>query len=417
MLPGLATVKRKVRSGVGRLLKQIGLLPGGVPNRLGEEKHWRNRRLHGEVLVFFPDTPGGLYQLRAWYGPLERLHLTQGVTIVCMDSRTARAIRSEVRLPVLTISQESFLDELIQRSTVKLFLYVNFTQANFLALRIRSVIHIYLTHGDSDKTVSVSNQTKAFDFCFVAGQAAIDRFKKYTPLFDAESRCIAVGRPQLDTDFAPSSEVCDHGEMPTVLYAPTWEGGHETLSYGSVASHGLSIVKSLIGAGFRVVYRPHPLIGQRVAKHGEADNEIRRYLKFLKSHEVSSGRTLAQDFEGADLLISDVSSVVNDWLVTGKPAMVTVSAVASTREASTNLLETVPRITVRDLARVGALAREQIEVDPSREYRLALRSYYLGDTTPGASVGRFLGACERLAELRDHEWARIIANEDHGSAS
>src|SRR5699024_8782075 len=138
---------------------------------------------------------------------------------------------------------------------------VNFTQANFLALRIRSVIHVALTHGDSDKSVSVSNQNKAFDYTLVAGQAAIDRFEKYTPLFDAQARCIAVGRPQNDTD---EQFTYTAGEPPTIMYAPTWEGGHETVSYGSVYSHGHVMVQSLIKAGYRVIYRPHPLIGQRL---------------------------------------------------------------------------------------------------------------------------------------------------------
>src|SRR5699024_10980487 len=140
--------------------------------RLGDDVEWQDRSFEGEGVVFFADTIGDLYQLRTWYGPLAELHKSQGLTIVCMDSRTARAIRSEVDLPVMTIYQESFLEELIARSNVKVFLYVNYTQMNFLALRIRSVIHISLLHGDSDKTVSVSNQVKAFAYSFVAGQAA-----------------------------------------------------------------------------------------------------------------------------------------------------------------------------------------------------------------------------------------------------
>src|SRR5699024_695926 len=191
-----------------------------------------------------------------------------------MDSRTARAIRSEVDLPVMTISQESFLDELIARSNVKVFLYVNYTQMNFLALRIRSVIHISLLHGDSDKTVSVSIQVKAFGAPFVAGQAPSDRFDRYTSFVAAESHCVKIGRPANDTDVLPGPRPDSPSETPVVLYAPTWEGGHESVSYSSVASHGREIVESLIEAGLRVVYRPHPLIGQRLAHFGEADFAI-----------------------------------------------------------------------------------------------------------------------------------------------
>lgn len=395
----------------GRLLRSLRILPGGVPDRLGDDREWRGRSLEGDIVVFFPDTRGGLYQLRTWYTPLEELHRSQGLTIVCMDSKTAAAIRRDVDLPVMTISQEAFLDELVSRSNIKLFLYVNYTQMNFLALRIRSVLHVSLLHGDSDKSVTVSNQVKAFDFSFVAGQAAIDRFKKYTSLFDAESRCIAVGRPQIDTDAPPVSFERRPGEPEVVLYAPTWEGGHDTVSYSSVPTHGLAIVRSLINSGLRVIYRPHPLTGQRLAKHGEADTEIRRFLNGHGSHRVSTDTPIAEDFAEADLLIGDVSSVVNDWLVSGKPLIVTRSSIKETREAATELLSLVPRLSENDAQSAGVLARTHLDSDPTKAERLALAEYYLGDTTPGASIRRFLEACARLADIRDTEWSRILINE------
>src|SRR5699024_2147401 len=84
------------------------------------------------------------------------------------------------------------LDAIILRSGTKLVLYVNYNPLNTAALRSRSAIHVSLLHGDSDKVVSVSNQIKAYDYSFVAGQAAIDRLARYTTLFDAPARCIQL---------------------------------------------------------------------------------------------------------------------------------------------------------------------------------------------------------------------------------
>lgn len=414
MIPGSATVRRSVRTVGGKLLRRAGLLPGGVPDRLGDDAEWQDRSFEGEVIVFFADTIGGLYQLRTWYGPLVELHKSQGLTIVCMDSRTARAIRSEVDLPVMTISQESFLDELIARSNVKVFLYVNYTQMNFLALRIRSVIHVSLLHGDSDKTVSVSNQVKAFDYSFVAGQAAIDRFNRYTSLFDAEAHCVKIGRPQNDTDVIPGPRPDSPSESPVVLYAPTWEGGHDSVSYSSVASHGREIVESLSKAGLRVIYRPHPLIGQRLAHFGEADIAIRRFLAGQRAHRVSTKRDLYDDFAMADMLICDVSSVASDWLITERPLAITRTSVRDTREAATSLPELAPRVAESDARSAGALAWDHIANDPTKDDRRALAEYYLGDTSPGASLERFLTACRDAAAMRDQEWARISSNEGAG---
>src|SRR5699024_1105989 len=201
------------------------------------------------------------------------------------------------------------LDAIILRSDTKLVLYVNYNPLNTAALRSRSAIHVSLLHGDSDKVVSVSNQIKAYDYSFVAGQAAIDRLERYTTLFDAPARCIPVGRPSLDTDRAEAPARTD--ERPTVLYAPTWEGGQASSAYSSLATHGPAAVRSLLEAGLRVIYRPHPLTGVRVPALGEADGALRELL-VEAGGLVSTDRPLAQDFADADLILCDVSAVTGD---------------------------------------------------------------------------------------------------------
>ena len=397
-------LKRTVRSLGGKVLRRFGLLPGGMPDGLGDDAALAEATLEGEVIVYFPDTVDSLYQLRTWYGPLRELHRAQGVTIVCMDSRTAAAIRAELDLPVVTIALDATLDAIILRSETKLVLYVNYNPLNTAALRSRSAIHVSLLHGDSDKVVSVSNQIKAYDYSFVAGQAAIDRLERYTTLFDAPARCIPVGRPSLDTDRVPV-EVRSH-DRPTVLYAPTWEGGQSSAAYSSLHSHGIAAVRSLLDAGLEVIYRPHPLTGVRVPEHGDTDGRLRELLA-SEGGLVSTDRPLIQDFADADLMLCDISAVANEWLPTGKPLIVTRSAEPDAREASTRLLSVAPRLAVEDASAVGPLARELITHDPQREERRELIEYYLGDVTPGASLQRFLEACRRLSARRDELWNSI----------
>lgn len=413
MPPRKDTLKRRLRSSGGKLLRRLGLLPGGMPDGLGDDERLAGTSLEGETLLFFPDTADSLYQLRGWYGPLRELHKAQGLTIVCMDSRLAKLIRAELAVPVITIAQESTLDELAARSDLKVFLYVNYNPLNVLALRLRSAIHVSMLHGDSDKSVSVSNQVKAYDFAFVAGQAGIDRYARYTALFDAATRCIPVGRPSLDTDPRPPVLTREAGARPVVLYAPTWEGGQASVAYGSLPTHGIALVRSLQAAGARVVYRPHPLTGVRVPAYGEADARLRELLTG-GDHLISEGRTLAEDFAAADLLICDISAVANDWLVTGKPLIITRPAGDLTRDAGTRLLDVAPRLSAADAPRAGELALRELDGDPGRDERIALAEYYLGDTRPGASLERFLNACRDLAQLRDREWARIKTNEEVG---
>jgi len=406
-------LKRRVRSTGGKLLRRFGLLPGGMPDGIGDDAALAGTALDGEVVVYFPDTQDSLYQLRSWYGPLRELHRAQGVTIVCMDSRTAAALRAEVDIPVVTIALDATLDAIILRSGTKLVLYVNYNPLNTAALRSRSAIHVSLLHGDSDKVVSVSNQIKAYDYSFVAGQAAIDRLERYTTLFDAPARCIPVGRPSLDTDQVEVTVRSD--SRPTVLYAPTWEGGQASAAYSSLRTHGLEAIRSVIDAGLGVIYRPHPLTGVRVPEYGEADQELRELVE-TSGGVVSTDRPLQQDFADADLILCDISAVTGDWLPTGRPLIITRPSDAQSRDAGTALLGLSPRLAASEAATAGRLARELIEHDPLREERIELIEYYLGDITPGSSLARFLEACRRLSTRRDELWARIREQEGADTA-
>lgn len=402
------SLTRRVRSLGGTFLRRYGLLPGGMPDGLGDDEALQDAALDGDVIVYFPDTVDSIYQLSDWYGPLRRLHAAMGVSIVCMDSRAAARIREETALPVVTIARDATLDAIILRSDTKLILYVNFNPLNTAALRARSAIHVSMLHGDSDKSVSVSNQIKAYDYSFVAGQAAIDRLERYTALYDATGRCLPVGRPSLDTERVPPSVRED--ERPVVLYAPTWEGGQASTGYSSLLTHGAAAMRSLVQEGFRVIYRPHPLTGVRVAEYGEADAALREQLR-ASGAVISEDRSLARDFADADLLLCDVSAVANDWLATTRPLIITRPTDGRAQDAATRLLSLVPRLDVEDAGNTGSIARELLAGDPLRSRRLELTEYYLGDTTPGASLQRFLEACRQLAARRDELWERIQQNE------
>lgn len=400
---------RRVRDSVMYVARRAALLPSGTPDRLGDDERLAGQRFDQTVLVYFPDTLQNIYQLEQWYGPLKALDERHPVVVVLQDSRVARKVRAELGLPTHVIAHYSRLDDVLSRSDVKLVLYVNQSPQNFSALRFTSLAHVFLNHGESDKGVSVSNQVKAYDFCFVAGQGAIDRMAANTMLYDAVAHCITIGRPQLDFD-PPASERSVAGGRPTVLYAPTWEGAQPSLAYGSVATHGATLVRALLASGsFRLVYRPHPLNGLLDGAYGEADAEVRRLVEAAATadavgHVVETVRPLGACFAAADVLVCDVSAVAMDWLPTSRPLVVTVPASPAVVTAGTRLLEVAPRLAVEDLHGVAGLLSDQLTRDPTKDERVALVDYYLGDTTRGAATRRFLDACTRVIATRDRAW-------------
>ncbi|MCL3836527.1 CDP-glycerol glycerophosphotransferase family protein [Aeromicrobium duanguangcaii] len=374
---------------IGRI-RRSRFLPVGMPDKRTDEDRL-GRPFSQTVLVYFPNGADALYQLRPWFAALQALDATHGVVAVFKDSRTAAIVRAESGLDCVTLARYGQLDEILALSDVKLALYVNHDPINFECLRFTSLVHVYLGHGDSDKGVSISNQVKAYDFCFLAGQAALDRTRAGVMLYDAPARSVLIGQPQLD---APAPVAAPDPNRRTVLYAPTWEASQPSVSYGSLLTHGAAIMDALAGT-YRVIYRPHPLNGVIDPAYGEADAAVR-----ARADRVDTDVPLERSFADADLLITDVSAVTLNWLPGGKPVLVTRPHVPV---PPSRLMDTLPLLD--EGADVAAVVAEHLTADPTAAARRELLEYYLGDTTPGVATQRFLQACTDAIELRDRTWA------------
>lgn len=166
--------------------------------------------------------------------------------------------------------------------------YVNNNLSNFSVLRITHLTHVHLSHGESEKTSMVSNQLKAYDFCFVAGAAASRRIESTLKHFDP-THLVTIGRPQLDELFATEGFTSPAGRR-TVLYAPTWEGDRPAMAYGSVGSAGEKWVADILRSDhLRLIYRPHPKTGSRSKITREANLRIQKSIASANAHDPEAG--------------------------------------------------------------------------------------------------------------------------------
>ncbi|WP_029288080.1 CDP-glycerol glycerophosphotransferase family protein [Cellulomonas sp. HZM] len=394
-----ARLRRRVRSWGGSALRRLGWLPAGMPDGLGDDAAVLAASHEQRVVVYFAGTVQNLYQLRQWYAPLRALDAEHRVLVVCADSRAARVVAREQPLPVVVVGRSATIDALAERSDVALFCYVGHDVGNFNALRVPGAMHVFLSHGESDKRVSASNLVKAYDYAFVAGQGAIDRFAGQLMNFDAPAHVVAVGRPQLD-DVPTGPRERAPGSPVVVLYAPTWEGGQGSSAYSSVVSHGERLVQALVDDGrFRVVYRPHPRTGVSDARFATADERIRAILAAAgPGHVVDTGADPYRTFARADVMVTDVSAIAFDWLATGRPLVVTVPPQGAD-VAETRLLAAVPRLTAREIAHVGDVLGREVDQDPGHDERARLVEYYFGAV--GGATKRFVVECDRIIRERD----------------
>ncbi len=187
-----------------------------------------------KIGVYFADPKVNLYQMRQWYAPLAEIATTWPVAIISRSPSAVLALWDESPVPVHYLRRVADLEHFVESQDLRIVFYVNQNAKNFQMFRYGRMWHVFINHGESDKMYMTTNQFKAYDFSFVAGDAAIDRLSHKLWDFDLDKRVIAIGRPQAD-HFA--------GELPytpddrtVVLYAPTWEGDREAAAYGSIAS-------------------------------------------------------------------------------------------------------------------------------------------------------------------------------------
>jgi CDP-glycerol glycerophosphotransferase (TagB/SpsB family) len=273
--------------------------------------------------------------------------------------------------------------------------------------------HVFINHGESDKMYMTTNQFKAYDYAFVAGRAALTRLGKVLWDYDLDKRAIMIGRPQADhysgvLPYTPDART-------VVLYAPTWEGDRDAAAYGSIATHGVSLVTALLRSpGHRLIYRPHPRSGVVDHDYGMANRQIIAAITAANSrdssaqHIVDTGPELGWQLSAADVAIVDISAMVYDRLASGKPLMVTRPVNPAAAIDTTGYLSDCEWLDAGDTPSIVA-ALDRLTSDGTAEERLrGWVEQYFGDPTPGAPTARFHAAVGNLLT----EWDRYAALHD-----
>lgn len=367
------------------------------------------RRLAGQLpaagslqcALYFADDRINAYQVRQWYEPMRRLSESHPVALLVRTPLTALDLIADSPLPVVLVTNMPEQERFLTSQPIKILFYVNNNKENFLPLRFTEPVHIHLSHGESDKTSMTSNQLKAYDYAFVAGVASRDRILRQLQNFDV-GHLLEIGRPQLDVP-REHRDLPDDGRT-VVLYAPTWEGDRAAMAYGSIVSHGETIVAELLAdPQFRLIYRPHPRVGARdmcqtiasaaiksaIAKANEADAAAH--------HVVDDAREFGWPMDSADVGIVDISAIAADWLSTRKPMIVTRPSEPNAKVDPDGLAGALRLIPESDAHDVGQIIARLID-EGTPEEQLVQVEHHFGDTTPGASMNRFLRAVDEVLD-------------------
>ncbi|GGV64320.1 CDP-glycerol glycerophosphotransferase family protein [Streptomyces massasporeus] len=427
-----------------------------------------------ETVLYFSGSKDSAYQVNMWLDTMEKL---ESKPLIILRERAILNNLAPTTVPVICVPGGVHLMNL-DLSTVRVALYAANVGKNIHLLRVPTIKHVFIGHGDSDKLASVNPYSKVYDEVWTAGRAGRDRYA-IADVGVRDDDIVEVGRPQL----APIQtwQGVPEGRIPTVLYAPTWEGWDGNPGNTSVVLAGENIVKQLVQADppVRVLYKPHPFTGNVSKEAGAAHRRITALVQKAAAERAINTRFIADTaaqaqakaeleriearlaqlsgsggdrgdeavatrdglvdvarheevarlraewndaywrsfpswehrvitgaeprlydcFNVSDAMVSDISSVVSDFIASGKPYAVTDSAEVGVEEFKRN--NTAVRAAVilsNSASELGELlgAVRAPDADRLAEDRKELKRYLLGPDEP-TSLEQFNTAVANLA--------------------
>ncbi|MFJ9924775.1 MULTISPECIES: CDP-glycerol glycerophosphotransferase family protein [Streptomyces] len=449
-----------------------------------------------ETVLYFSGSKDSAYQVNMWLETMEQL---ESRPLILLRERVILNNLAPTTVPVICVPGGVHLMNM-DLSTVRVALYAANVGKNIHLLRVPTMKHVFIGHGDSDKLASVNPFSKVYDEVWTAGRAGRDRYA-IADVGVRDDDIVEVGRPQL----APIQgwRGVPEGRIPTVLYAPTWEGWDGNPGNTSIVLAGENIVKKLVAADppVRVLYKPHPFTGTVSKRAGAAHQRITALVEKAAAQRAGDSRFTADAkamaqakaelariearlaelagpagergdeaeatregvvdvarhqevarlraewndaywrsfpsyehrvitgaeprlydcFNVSDAMVSDISSVVSDFIASGKPYAVTDSGELGAEEFKRqNTAVRAATILTNSAAELGELlaAVRDPAGDPLAADRVELKRYLLGPDEP-ASIVQFNTAVTDLAvraEARNVGQQARLSGEDGGLA-
>ncbi|MFP8940969.1 hypothetical protein ACLIYM_05975 [Streptomyces fenghuangensis] len=467
------------------------LRPGAQPVNEQQALEWLDRWLaeyRPTVAMYFSGGAASAYQANMWLGTLSEL---EARPLIVLRERFMVQKIDATDVPIVCIPKVAHLMRL-EHSSLKMMLHPANSGKTSQVLRIPSIKHAFINHGESDKLSSCNPYAKAYDEVWVAGRAARDRYRLADIGVD-DRDVVEVGRPQLAPIRPYAGPPASDGPV-TVLYAPTWEGWTDDPGNTSVILAGENIVRALLAdPKVRLLYKPHPMTGSVDPRAARANERIQQMIaeanarrsgprpgpeaaaelarRTAELDELTSTafrpsademeRMLLQStpkgdreaavaaataaweeaywasfpgwehlvvtgprpalyacFNRSDLLISDVSSVVSDWLASEKPYAVANTSGLAEEEFRAGL-PTVRAATILTPDAAGVPALLDSVRDPSRDTmaraRAELKTHLLGPADP-PSIVRFDQAVAALCAKADRRRELMALRTDDAPA-
>jgi CDP-glycerol glycerophosphotransferase (TagB/SpsB family) len=351
-----------------------------------------------KLALYFFGGMAEVYQLNQWLSVITQLHKIEPIRIVVRNSNVHSHLRKITDIPVTYLNTINQLLTFYEESHFKVILYVNNGMKNFQSLIYHRAIHIHLNHGESEKSSMHSNQCKSYDYVFVVGEAAYDRYKRHI-INIKRANYVMIGRPQFDF----ISEVRKKIDKKIVLYAPTDESTHISMRYTSIERIGLKIVDTILAnPDYLLVYRPHPSTGKNSKIVKEINEQIIEKVKASENGCIEKSLEAIDLLSVVDLAIFDNSSLIIDFLHFDRPMFATNMFLEEYHDITPfKMLDGCLLLDESNIDNLQMLIEDELKNDSLKAKRGQIKKYYLGEYKQGESTEIFIQKVLEAMQERD----------------
>jgi len=357
-----------------------------------------------EVAIFFADGLDKKYQIEPWLALFSLLNSQKKICFIVKDRKVFRWIESKNDFAIVYYQNLEGLTKFYHQNNIKVILYVNNALRNFHSLINSKALHIHINHGESDKISTISNQTKSYDYSFIVGDAAYDKYKLNLLKKDMH-QFIKVGRPQLDFVGEIDLNIKDINSKKVILYAPTWEGNYSSMNFSSLAKYGLDIVQKLLASTeYYLVYKPHPTTGIRDVSIKKINSKIIQLINKSIQGEVILEGDINAIYRSVDLAIFDNSAVAIDYLCINKPMLMTDMFFNIKERLSKPIILGASRLlSDTTIDKLLLMIDEELNSDTLCSERNKIKKYFLGnyDYSKKESSRVFVSKIDEICRERD----------------
>ncbi|MCP1659293.1 CDP-glycerol glycerophosphotransferase family protein [Neisseria perflava] len=210
------------------------------------------------------------------------------------------------------------------QDTIKAIYYLSNTGNVIHTIRFNQYKHIFLGHGDSDKSASAHKFFRVYDQIWVAGQAHIDRFKN-AGFNISNVEFVKVGRPNLRGILVNNEQDWRERQAPRILYLPTWEGVYEEGNYASVGFAADLLAELYQRFGILISTKFHPSTGNRLTELKTLEQMVKtRFEEFGEDSIYVADKMVPVNelLVNVNIFICDISAVVSECIAANGPIFV-----------------------------------------------------------------------------------------------